>query len=154
MKDNNKQIIFGFRRLSCKIVFFSSLYIKPPSTVVIENSGIYRWTMSSPAPSSKDPLELESLDADSLFAALTGVEKVSLVPSRPKDHQPLIIHILQAIPELLMQVKPILTQLSGTIEDGNEERRGIEAREGVEQYMSLLDVRHFLLSGQSEVKID
>lgn len=110
--------------------------------------------MSSPAPSSKDPLELESLDADSLFAALTGVEKASLVPSRSKDHQSLIIHILQAIPELLMQVKPILTQLSGPIEDGDEERRGIEAREGVEQYMSLLDVRHFLLSGQSEVKID
>ncbi|OXC66251.1 hypothetical protein AYX13_04973 [Cryptococcus neoformans] len=81
--------------------------------------------MSSPAPSSKDPLELESLDADSLFAALTGVEK--------------------AIPELLMQVKPILTQLSGPIEDGDEERRGIEAREGVEQYMSLLDKIQFVL---------
>lgn len=45
--------------------------------------------MSSPAASSKDPLELESLDADSLFAALTGVEKVGFCS--PTDYQFLIM---------------------------------------------------------------
>lgn len=53
-----------------------------------------------------------------------------------------------------MQLKPILAQLSGPTEDGDEERRGMEAREGVEQYMSLLDVRRFLPFGQSEVRTD
>lgn len=87
-----EQQIFGLRRLSSKVVFMSflsSLYIKLPSTAVIGNSRIYRWGMSSPATSSKDPLELESLDGDSLFAALTGVEKVSLVPSPSKEYQSL-----------------------------------------------------------------
>lgn len=51
-----------------------------------------------------------------------------------------------------MQVKPILAQLSGSPEGGDEERRGIEAREGVEQYMSLLDVRQFPILGHSEIQ--
>jgi hypothetical protein len=36
--------------------------------------------------SAADPLDLESLDADSLFAALTAVERVSrVVPTGPLD---------------------------------------------------------------------
>ncbi|ODO08548.1 hypothetical protein L198_00278 [Cryptococcus wingfieldii CBS 7118] len=84
--------------------------------------------MSSPAQSAEhDPLDLESLDADSLFSALTGVEK--------------------AIPEILLQIKPILTQLSSPTEGsgGDDESRGMEARQGVEKYIDLLDKIQFVL---------
>ncbi|WVQ98218.1 hypothetical protein IAU59_005341 [Kwoniella sp. CBS 9459] len=92
--------------------------------------------MSSPAASVSDGLDLESLDADSLFAALTNVEK--------------------AIPELLLSVKPILSHLvapapGSSLSSGNggeqydEETTGMLAREGVERYMTLLDKIQFVL---------
>ncbi|WVQ75826.1 hypothetical protein IAR50_005459 [Cryptococcus sp. DSM 104548] len=84
--------------------------------------------MSSPSHSEEhDPLDLETLDADSLFNALTGVEK--------------------AVPELLLQIKPILAQLSTSTEgaQGDEESRGMEARQGVEKYIDLLDKIQFVL---------
>ncbi|WWD21640.1 hypothetical protein CI109_106126 [Kwoniella shandongensis] len=87
--------------------------------------------MASPDPSISDGLELESLDADSLFAALTNVEK--------------------AVPELLLCVKPILSHLvspsssSGSGSKMDEEQSGISARESVERYMSLLDKIQYVL---------
>ncbi|WWC59629.1 uncharacterized protein I303_102188 [Kwoniella dejecticola CBS 10117] len=84
--------------------------------------------------SISDGLELESLDSQSLFVALTNVEK--------------------AIPELLLSVKPILSHLTtSTAIDGpsvsdtgaDEEISGIRAREGVERYMTLLDKIQFVL---------
>ncbi|WVN87275.1 uncharacterized protein L203_102453 [Cryptococcus depauperatus CBS 7841] len=84
--------------------------------------------MSSPAESTKDELDLESLDADSLFNALSAVEK--------------------AIPDLLLQLKPVLAQLSTPPDDTNvpdEETRGMQARQGVEKYMTLLDKIQFVL---------
>ncbi|WRT64617.1 uncharacterized protein IL334_001550 [Kwoniella shivajii] len=85
--------------------------------------------MSSPAGSISDGLELDSLDSESLFMALTNVEK--------------------AIPELLLCIKPILSHLVSPSNqvDGNddEETSGIEAREAVERYMTLLDKIQFVL---------
>ncbi|WWC86732.1 uncharacterized protein L201_001610 [Kwoniella dendrophila CBS 6074] len=90
--------------------------------------------MSSPAgettASISDGLELESLDSQSLFNALTNVEK--------------------AIPELLLSVKPIISHLissenlqqNGSVD---EETSGILAREGVERYMNSLDKIQFIL---------
>ncbi|RSH92328.1 hypothetical protein EHS25_008743 [Saitozyma podzolica] len=66
-----------------------------------------------------DPLDLESLDADSLFAALTAVER--------------------AVPDLLLHVKPVLSHLSGpgTSLDA--------ASDAIQQYMDLLDKIQFVL---------
>ncbi|WVR04758.1 hypothetical protein IAU60_001769 [Kwoniella sp. DSM 27419] len=84
--------------------------------------------MSSPAASVSDGLDLESLDADSLFEALTHVEK--------------------AVPELLSSIKPILAHLTssgmGRV-PSEEETSGMLAREGVERYMTLLDRIQFIL---------
>ncbi|WVW78257.1 hypothetical protein I302_100210 [Kwoniella bestiolae CBS 10118] len=84
--------------------------------------------MSSPAvdaASISDGLELESLDSESLFNALTNVEK--------------------AIPELLSSVKPILSHLVSPNASNDEESSGMRAREGVERYMDLLDKIQFIL---------
>ncbi|WVQ69449.1 uncharacterized protein L199_007666 [Kwoniella botswanensis] len=83
--------------------------------------------MSSPAietASISDGLELESLDSESLFQALTNVEK--------------------AIPELLSSIKPILSHLT-TQEGRDEENSGMMAREGVERYLNFLDKIQFIL---------
>ncbi|KAK6903550.1 hypothetical protein I203_107055 [Kwoniella mangroviensis CBS 8507] len=83
--------------------------------------------MSSPGvetASISDGLELESLDSESLFQALTNVEK--------------------AIPELLSSIKPILSHLT-TQEGTDEENSGMMAREGVERYLNLLDKIQFIL---------
>ncbi|KAK8847549.1 hypothetical protein IAR55_005408 [Kwoniella newhampshirensis] len=81
--------------------------------------------MTSPNPSVPDGLDLESLDADSLFAALTNVEK--------------------AVPELLLCVKPVLAHLVSPGSNADEEERGMLARESVERYMTLLDKIQFVL---------
>ncbi|WWC68106.1 uncharacterized protein I206_102027 [Kwoniella pini CBS 10737] len=80
-----------------------------------------------------DGLEIESLDSQSLFIALTNVEK--------------------AIPELLLCIKPILSHLISSsssldnqLNQSNEDEiSGIQAREGVEKYMNLLDKIQFIL---------
>ncbi|ORY23992.1 hypothetical protein BCR39DRAFT_590765 [Naematelia encephala] len=90
--------------------------------------------MSSPGEMTEaDPLDLTSLDSDSLFQALTAVER--------------------AIPTLLLHTKPILANLShpaplrsvSSRDAVEEEQRGIRAREAVEQYMNLLDKIQFVL---------
>ncbi|CAD6568665.1 MAG: hypothetical protein TREMPRED_004688 [Tremellales sp. Tagirdzhanova-0007] len=85
--------------------------------------------MSSIDPEEEDhtstSLELTSLDADSLFSALTAVD--------------------QAIPNLLLSIKPILTHLIAPISTADQEAAGIAARTSVEHYMTLLDKIQFVL---------
>ncbi|ORX34012.1 hypothetical protein BD324DRAFT_638027 [Kockovaella imperatae] len=77
--------------------------------------------------SNNDPLDLESLDLESLFGALTAVES--------------------AIPELLASIKPILHHLvsPASVQGSEDEASGIGAREAVDKYMTLLDKIQFVL---------
>ncbi|WVQ79906.1 hypothetical protein IAT38_002006 [Cryptococcus sp. DSM 104549] len=83
--------------------------------------------MSSPAPSISDGLELTDLSLEALFTALTNVEK--------------------AVPELLLQVKPILAHLSSPDDasPAEESAREQAARDSAERYMLLLDKIQFVL---------
>ncbi|EJT45469.1 hypothetical protein A1Q1_06085 [Trichosporon asahii var. asahii CBS 2479] len=66
--------------------------------------------------SESDPLELTSLDTESLLTALLNAEK--------------------AIPSLLQDVKPVLTHLK---ESDPSEEVGTAAKEAVDRYMNTLD---------------
>ncbi|RXK40900.1 hypothetical protein M231_01748 [Tremella mesenterica] len=92
--------------------------------------------MSSSSSSSSEPqdpvdqaLELESLDVESLFRALEGVDK--------------------AIPHLLLSVKPILSHLQASFLPPtsalSEEDSGLQTRKSVERYVDLLDKIQYVL---------
>ncbi|GMK59389.1 hypothetical protein CspeluHIS016_0704040 [Cutaneotrichosporon spelunceum] len=78
----------------------------------------------SDSDSVADPLELTSLDTDSLLAALAAVKK--------------------AVPDLLLDVKPVLAQLSSP-SDETDEKGATAAREAVERYMATVDKIQFVL---------
>ena len=83
----------------------------------------------STAQETLDSLDLVSLDAESLFQALTNVER--------------------ALPSLLKCVGPILSELSARPDSsgGDEERDGgARAKESIVTYMALLDVRWYLFA--------
>lgn len=99
--------------------------------------------MASPEP-AEDPLDLTSLDSESLFSALTAVEKVSSLPfpspSYPKWRS---AHTTQAVPDLLLDLKPILAHLSSPF-PAAESSSAAEARDAVAHYVDTLDVRTWL----------
>ncbi|BEI83874.1 hypothetical protein CcaverHIS002_0404780 [Cutaneotrichosporon cavernicola] len=71
-----------------------------------------------------DPLDLSSLDTDSLLSALAAVKK--------------------AVPDLLLDVKPVLAQLTSS-SDAVDEEGAATAREAVDRYMATVDKIQFVL---------
>ncbi|CAK9786921.1 hypothetical protein CC85DRAFT_286139 [Cutaneotrichosporon oleaginosum] len=74
--------------------------------------------------SDADPLDLTSLDTDSLLRALAAVQK--------------------AVPDLLLDVKPVLAHLTSPTEEADEEG-ATAARDAVERYMATVDKIQFIL---------
>ncbi|KAL7419319.1 hypothetical protein Q5752_006157 [Cryptotrichosporon argae] len=83
-------------------------------------------TAPAAAADAANALELDSLDADSLFHALGAVEST--------------------IPDLLLALKPILAHLTSATADGSaDEAGGVAAREAVDRYIDTVDKIQFVL---------
>lgn len=92
--------------------------------------------------SESDPLELTSLDTESLLAALLNAEKVRIHVGLPHSSDlPLASYVMaadiQAIPSLLQDIKPVLAHLK---ESDPTEDVSSAAKVAVDRYMNTLDV--------------
>lgn len=96
-----------------------------------------------------DPLDLQSLDTDSLLTALAAVERVSgVLPDHgvARTRWPCLhrcprsaVANVQAVPDLLLDVKPVLAHLTAPNE-GTDEAGAVAARDAVDRYMATVDV--------------